>query len=181
MPQLLLEDSDGADVPYLDPIIPAEPPPAGHHTVAAILVWVKNHLPIAAAAHWGFKCDRADFQQPNCLAEGRWQSLQEYRSQWFPKYFLLEIKHRWSLYRRTTNQVEDPCSWSAYTCQILCVSWTIENQCMYFNGWLVPFCNSMLHTYILAKFHIIFLTWSYQLRKEIRWWLCLLQDDFQLC
>ena len=80
VPQCGLDDVEGADISFLDPVVRAEPPPTPRElTGLAILVEQKAHLPGPVAMILVRSCPERDLgrpQKPDSLAEGPWNRLQ---------------------------------------------------------------------------------------------------------
>lgn len=76
MPERGFNYVEGADVSFLDLIVPAEPVPAWPE-VAHILVRETSHLPRTGALQWGLEGDCATFAEANRITESHRQSLQK--------------------------------------------------------------------------------------------------------
>lgn len=71
-PQHGSDDIKGQDVPFLDPVVMAEIPPAQTNVAIAIAVPMTLHVPQPGAIHRVLERDHARFLEPNCITEAAW-------------------------------------------------------------------------------------------------------------
>lgn len=83
MPQSSFNDVEVAHVTFPELVLLAEAPPALSMQVALLLVCETTHLPRPGAGQGGLERDRAMFTEPDRVAEGRRQRLQEFKVNWF--------------------------------------------------------------------------------------------------